>query len=126
MSTTTRDLPRHLPEKRRFWSAHVQRQQQGSLTQRAYCERHGLGYASFSRWRALLRREEQAAASPASALEFVPVEVATSLPKKASARPSAAASSDTATLTLVFPDGMRLEGISEATLPVAVQLASAL
>jgi putative transposase len=39
------------------WESLVARQAAGSLTQRAFCARHGVAYASFCHWKRRLREE---------------------------------------------------------------------
>jgi len=43
---------------RAFWRSHFEVWALGGLTQREYCERHGLGSKSFGNWRAQLKRED--------------------------------------------------------------------
>jgi hypothetical protein len=57
--------------KERFWRGHMEGWQQGSLSQRQYCERHGLALSTFTLWR---RRLQTAGAAPSrSGVEIVPL-----------------------------------------------------
>jgi transposase-like protein len=74
------------------------------LTQRAYCERHGISVGSLHRWRERLREEVTSGDGPVASAgkerpHLIPVELAGSESQPASA----------AALTLVFGDGVRLE-----------------
>jgi hypothetical protein len=72
-------------EKRAFWSKHQQDWQASGVTQRAYCQREGLGYSTFGAWRQRLNTDPiDQSAQPASLpkprpspqLTMVPVNVA--------------------------------------------------
>ena len=43
---------------RKYWSRHVEEWQCGGLTQRAYCERHGLVYGTMNNWIRKLRSQD--------------------------------------------------------------------
>jgi transposase-like protein len=43
---------------RAFWRSHFEVWQLSGLTQREYCERHGLSLKNFGNWRAQLKRED--------------------------------------------------------------------
>ena len=121
MSIPAKQLPKRHSDKHRFWQNHVRQQANGKLTQRRYCERHGLGYASFVRWRGLLSARQKPPVSTDSVSAFVPVHVG--IPSEAS---NEAASHDTNTLELIMPNGTRIEGITSTNLDLAVALASRL
>ena len=104
--------PVNREQKRQFWHAHILDQEHSDLAQRAYCQAHGLNYASFTRWRGLILKER--AKSPHSEpSQFVPVQM-----------PALQASSgeyDHA-LELVLRDGTRIEGITSNNVSVATAL----
>ena len=52
------------------WARYVAGWESSGLTQRGYCERESISYASFKRWRLLLRRERSVAGG---AMRFIPV-----------------------------------------------------
>ena len=92
---------------RRRWLERVQSWQHSGLTQKAFCQQHGLGLASFHRWRAIAMREGKPADS--SVVTFLPVNVV---------EPGAA------DLTMVINDSLRIEipvGFDLATLRQVVQ-----
>lgn len=124
MLRPTRPLPRRRADKRKFWQHHVRRQARGKLTQRRYCERHGLGYASFVRWRGLLcqrplRQHPQDQAMTVSS--FIPVQVETSQEPAPTA-----VHADADSIDLVLPSGLRIEGITSTNLDLVAALASRL
>ena len=47
-------------EQRRFWAGVVAEQAQSGLTQRAFCDEHGLDRRTFVRWRSRFRHEVRA------------------------------------------------------------------
>jgi len=56
-------LPLRLEDRqptRAFWRSHFEVWELSGLTQREYCERHGLSLKSFGNWRAQLKREDTA------------------------------------------------------------------
>jgi hypothetical protein len=86
------------PRKQQFWLEHCRRCQSSHLSVHDYCQRHGLGEASFYAWkRTLQRRGLLTTGSPqatAKAPFFVPVTVA------------AATTSGAGGIDLVLPDGL--------------------
>ena len=42
-------------ERTKQWVKHIEQWRSSGLTQRAYCTRESIGYATFKRWRGLLR-----------------------------------------------------------------------
>ena len=92
---------------RQRWLAHIDSWKRSGLTQKAFCQQHGLGLASFHRWRAIAMREGKPADS--SVVTFLPVNVV---------EPGAA------DLTVVINDSLRIEipvGFDLATLRQVVQ-----
>ena len=92
---------------RRRWLERVQSWQHSGLTQKAFCQQHGLGLASFHRWRAIAMREGKPADS--SVVTFLPVNVV---------------EPGTANLSVVINDSLRIEipvGFDLATLRQVVQ-----
>ena len=54
-------MPFRLEERgptRAFWRSHFEVWKLSGLTQREYCERHGLSLKSFGNWRGQLKRED--------------------------------------------------------------------
>ena len=103
------------PRKQQFWFEHCRRWQGSHLSVHNYCQRHGLGEASFYAWkRTLQRRGLLTAGTPtgtpqatAKAPFFVPVTVAT------------ATTSGAGGIDLVLPDGLTVRvtaGFDAATL----------
>ena len=91
---------------RQRWSERIQNWKRSGLTQKAFCERHQLGLASFQRWRRIFMTEAKPAES--SAVSFLPVKL--TLPKASS-------------LTLLVDD-LRIEipvGFDPVTLTQVVQ-----
>jgi len=96
---------------RRRWLAHIDSWKRSRLTQTAFCQQHGLGLASFRRWRAIAMRKGKPADS--SVVTFLPVNVV---------EPGAA------DLTVVINDSLRIEipvGFDLATLRQVVQVLQA-
>ena len=58
---------------RQRWLAHINSWKRSGLTQKAFCQQHGLGLASFRRWRAIAMREGKPADS--TVVTFLPVNV---------------------------------------------------
>ena len=58
---------------RQHWLERIEAWNQSGLTQRAFCQQHHLGLASFQRWRRKFRAEENSEES--SAVTFLPVSV---------------------------------------------------
>ena len=92
---------------RQRWLAHIESWKRSGLTQKAFCQQHGLGLASFRRWRAIAMREGRPEGS--SVVTFLPVNVV---------------EPGTADLTVVINDSLRIEipvGFDLATLRQVVQ-----
>jgi hypothetical protein len=92
---------------RRRWLARIQSWKDSGLTQKAFCQQHGLGLASFRRWRAIVMREGKPTDS--SVVRFLPVNVV---------------APGTANLSVVINDSLRIEipaGFDLATLRQVVQ-----
>ena len=118
MQKRTAYLPSRHSDKRLFWQRHIRQQARGKLTQRSYCQRHEIGYASFARWRRLLQ-PERLSESPSA---FIPVQL--QLAAKESSNPDFQSTADA--LTLVLPNGLRIEGVSIANLDLVATLVSRL
>jgi len=103
-------------ERRRQWYAHVEACRQSSQTQRAYCECHQLGYASFQRWCRIVRDDERGsgATSTSGSTAFIPVAV---VDDARDHRPG---------VCISLPSGARIDGISAGNVDVALALAAAL
>lgn len=121
-------------DRRQRWRAHVDAQAAGPLSQRRYCERHGLAYSSFTYWRRRLRPGPRPRASvlpprapspTASSSAFVPVSVLPGVSVSAKLA-SSAISPSAAPLTVVLPGGLRIEGIEAANLETVAALVAAL
>ena len=92
---------------RRRWLKRIQSWNDSGLTQKAFCQQHGLGLASFRRWRHIAMREGKPADS--SVVTFLPVNVV---------EPGAV------DLTVVINDLLRIEipvGFDLATLRQVIQ-----
>ncbi|MGB5252296.1 MAG: hypothetical protein WBN68_06185 [Sedimenticolaceae bacterium] len=92
---------------RRRWLAYIDSWKRSGLTQKAFCQQHGLELASFRRWRAIAMREGGPAGS--SVVSFLPVNVV---------------EPGTANLSVVMNDSLRIEipaGFDLATLRQVVQ-----
>ena len=83
----------------RRWSQHVAGWTRSGVTQREYCERESISYASFKRWRLVLKR---ARGVLGTAIRFVPV--------RAVATKSAAAMGRSPSETKRFGVAIRLRG----------------
>jgi hypothetical protein len=59
-------------ERRRQWARHIEKWRGSGLTQRAYCERESISYATFKSWRLRVRRT---AIKPVERARLVPVRV---------------------------------------------------
>ncbi len=93
---------------RQRWFDRIERCQLSGLSQKAYCEQHRIGIASFRRWRAIFVREAKPTAKPAN---FLPVNIIASV-----GGPS---------LALHFGDELRLEippGFDAAMLQQVVEV----
>lgn len=53
---------------RQRWFDRTENYHQSGLSQKAFCEQHRIGVASFRRWRAIFAREGKPAAKPVSLL----------------------------------------------------------
>ena len=84
-------------EREALWRRHVEAWQVSGVTQRAYCEEHGLKAASLGYWRQRLAKESGGVVAAAAPVTLVPV---TRTPVVAHASPS---------LLLHSPGGWRLE-----------------
>jgi hypothetical protein len=68
-------------DKTAFWSGHLAAQADSGLTQKAYCQAHGLARKSFGHWKRRLSAEPPAPAPPT----WLPVTVAAEPPVGAAA-----------------------------------------
>jgi hypothetical protein len=61
---------------RQRWLEHVNAWQASDLTQKAFCQAHQLGYASFRRWRGIFKAEQTKVVESASEpVRFLPVNI---------------------------------------------------
>ena len=61
---------------RQRWLEHVNAWQGSDLTQKAFCQAHQLGYASFRRWRGIFKAEPaKVVESPSEPVRFLPVNI---------------------------------------------------
>lgn len=58
---------------RQRWLEHIRAWERSGLSQKAYCEQHHVGFASFQRWRRIAMEEEKPTND--SPLTFIPVNV---------------------------------------------------
>jgi hypothetical protein len=66
---------------RQRWHERVKAWKNSGQTQQAFCKAHHLGYASFRRWRRLLKTVEPEAATDATGMvRFLPVKVHETIP----------------------------------------------
>ena len=66
---------------RQRWLEHINAWQDSDLTQKAFCQTHQLGYASFRRWRGIFKAEEAKAAKPSrDSVRFLPVKLQETIP----------------------------------------------
>lgn len=96
---------------RQRWFQLIQEWQTSGLSQKAFCEAHQLGLASFQRWRRIFMGEAHEVSTPP--VGFLPVKVV---------EPS------TSGLSLVINEGMRIEvsaGFDAITLKQLVQVLQA-
>ena len=100
---------------RRRWTELVAEYERDTLTQRAFCERHGLVLSSFARWRRRLLEER--AESPAP---FVRVSLAADRPR------SPAPELSSSVLRVRLPSGVCIEGVSAANAALVAELVRAL
>lgn len=100
--------PRH-----QIWQAHINAWEKSGLTQKIYCNEHGLKLATFGVWRKRLQAPEQ------ERLSFI----------KASSRVQEDYASGKVVLQLALPNGVRLglnEEINESLLHQVLHFAGAL
>ena len=90
-----------------FWQQRIDKWRMSGQSQQAFCKAHDVSYHRFVYWRRKLEKPETANPSPSSSA-LVPVTVRA--PRKASG------------LSLVFPNGLELRGLSEDNLALAQQL----
>ncbi|MGQ7848817.1 IS66 family insertion sequence element accessory protein TnpA [Granulosicoccus sp. 3-233] len=121
MSRPTTQVPKNRSDKRQFWQHHVRQQARGKLTQRHYCERHGLGYASFVRWRGLLRQRQPPPVNAVAVSSFIPVQV-----ERPNEPARDAIRREATCIDLALPGGMRIEGITSANVDLVAALVSRL
>ena len=57
---------------RQRWSERIQHWKRSNLTQKAFCERHQIGLASFQRWRGVFAKEGTPESTPAT---FLPIKL---------------------------------------------------
>ncbi len=57
---------------RQRWSDRIEDWKRSDLTQKAFCEQHQIGFASFQRWRGILAKEGKQKAAPAT---FLPISI---------------------------------------------------
>lgn len=61
---------------RQRWLERINACQDSNQSQKAFCKEHQLGYASFRRWRRLLKAEDaKAVVTPSEPVRFLPVNV---------------------------------------------------
>ena len=104
--------------RRDFWQAHVKAWSESGLTQRAYCQEHGLSEAQFSHWKPRLRKKGQRQ-RPKPKAQLVPLQVIEEVTSETGRGKVRGAASDAGELALVFGNGLRLEiseGFDDATL----------
>ncbi len=103
-------------QKHRTWARHIEAQRQSSLSQQAYCELHALKPHQFWYWKRKLvgglTKHEPGDRQQSTPSAFIPVSVA----------------SATATdgLSLHFPGGVHLAGITEHNTHIVQQLVGCL
>ena len=96
---------------RQRWLERIKDWQQNGHSQKAYCEQHHLGLASFQRWRRIFMMEETS--NESSSLTFLPVNLV---------EPSASS------LTVLINSNLRLEisaGFDPTTLKQVIQVLQA-
>ncbi len=57
---------------RQRWSERIRHWKHSDLTQKAFCEQHQIGFASFQRWRGIFAKEGKPKATPAT---FLPINI---------------------------------------------------
>ena len=102
--------------RRDFWQGHVKAWSESGLTQRAYCQTHGLSEAQFSHWKPRLRKPGQRQRPKAQLVPLKVIEEGTTETARADVGGCAREAGE---LALVFGNGLRLEigeGFDAATL----------
>ena len=102
--------------RRDFWQAHIEAWWESGVTQRAYCQEHGLAEAQFSHWKPRLRKSGQS--RPAQA-RLVPIKAIEEAPGQVGGGEVHGPRGGGGDLALVFGEGLRLEigdGFDTATL----------
>ena len=94
-----------------YWLQQIEAWQSSGQTQQAYCKAHELSYHRFGYWSRKFRQQSQEAQSQKGS-SFVPV--------------THSATSQSAGLSLAFPNGLVLRGIAGDNLPLVYQLLSRL
>jgi len=101
------------------WQRHVLEYRSSSLTQREFCEHHGLALSTFARWcrlqtHATLDSLESGDSRPAG---FVHLRLRDETPSSVSGSPS---------LSVVLPNGLRIQNIGIEDVPAVAALVGAL
>jgi hypothetical protein len=107
------------------WRELIQGWPGSGLTQAEYCDRHGLSVSSFHRWRERVRQEPNAGEAPVAEGGLNPPRL---LPVQLSQSTAIPDREPAAALTLVFPNGLRLEigaGVAPSTLAPVIDLLQA-
>ena len=110
---------------REQWRSLIQGWPDSGLTQAEYCDCHGISVSSFHRWRERVRQETDAGEAPLAAGRLQPTRL---LPVQLSEIPSPPPREPAPALTLVFPNGLRLEigaDVAPSTLAPVIDLVSA-
>ena len=94
-----------------YWLQQIEAWQSSGQTQQAYCKTHALNYHRFGYWRRKFLEQSQAAQSQKGS-GFVPV--------------AHSATSQSAGLSLAYPSGLVLRGITGDNLPIVYRLLSGL
>ena len=94
-----------------YWLQQIEAWPSSGQTQQAYCKTNALSYHRFGYWRRKFRQQSQDAQSQKGS-GFVPV--------------THSATSQSAGLSLAFPNGLVLRGIAGDNLPIVYQLLSRL
>ncbi len=80
---------------RQRWHERIKAWENSSQCQRTFCKDHHLGYASFRRWRQILKAEDsEELVTPTEPVRFLPVKVQAEKP---------------ANLTILIQDDLRIE-----------------
>jgi len=94
-----------------YWLQQIEAWQSSGQTQQAYCKSNALSYHRFGYWRRKFLQQSQEAQNQKGS-GFVPV--------------SHSVTSQSAGLSLAFPNGLVLRGIAGDNLPIVYQLLSRL